>query len=191
MAEKEKAPVQHEHHESHEDKHNRAKEHEKLQETIEAGKKAKHEAKDRLEDIRSSIDQEATKTAAVKNEQEADADNDQGPAIIDRKVKATAFKKELHRIQSHLPKSQRSMSKFIHSRPVEVVSEVGGKTVARPSGLLGGGIVAFVGTLALVIISRHYGFSYNFFVFLALLVGGFFLGLILEMIIRAFTKARS
>lgn len=187
----EKSPVHHEHHESHEDKHNKLKEHEKLKETIEAGKKAKHEAKDSIEHIRSSIDKEANKAEALKHKQESDSGKGQTTTIIDRNLKAKAYKKELHRIQSNLPKSQRSLSKFIHSRPVEAVSEVGGKTVARPSGLLGGGIVAFAGTLALVIISRHYGFSYNFFVFIALLVGGFFLGLIAEMIIRAVSKARS
>lgn len=187
----EKAPARHEHHESQEAKHNKAKEHEKLRETIEAGEKAKHEAKDSIEHIRSSIDKEADEAAAVKNKQETESKNDDAPFIVDRNLKSKAYKKELHRIQSRLPKSQRSFSKVIHSRTVEAVSEVGGKTVARPSGLLGGGLVAFGGTLALVIISRHYGFTYNFFVFLALLVGGFFVGLIVEMIIRAVSKARS
>lgn len=189
----EQSPRSHEHEKSQEAKHDKAEHREKLNETIEAGKNARHEAKDSLESIRSSIDKEATKTASKKHEQEADAQKDKGPGhvIIDRHVKGKAYKKELHRVQTHLPKSQRSFSKFIHSGPIEAISEVGGKTVARPSGLLGGGLVALVGTSVLLLVSRHYGFRYNFFVFIALLLGGFLLGLVGEMLVRSVRKTRS
>jgi len=185
----ERAPKSHEHEHSHE---SNKEDHEKLHKTIEAGKQARHEAQDNLNEIRSSIEEEATKSEVNRHKHEAD-NEDKGPShvIIDRNLKKKAYKKELHRIQTHLPKSQRAFSKVIHSRGVEVVSEVGGKTVARPSGLLGGGIVAFVGTLGLILVSRHYGFSYNFFVFIVLLIGGFFLGLVIEMIVRGLLKARS
>jgi hypothetical protein len=186
----ERAPIRHEHEKAHESS---KEQNEKLKETIEAGKQAKHEAKDSLDEIRSSIEKEAAKAADKKQEQASNESKDKGPGrvVIDRNVKKKAYKKELHRIQTHLPKSQRTFSKFIHNNAVETVSEVGGKTVARPSGLLGGGIVAFLGTLGMVLVSRHYGFTYNFFVFVALLVGGFFLGLILELVIRGVLKARS
>ncbi len=185
----ERAPKSHEHQHAHESTKD---EHEKLQQTIEAGKQARHEAKDSLDEIRSSIEKEATKTEHNPHKHEAEAE-DKAPSnvVIDRNLKKKAYKKELHRIQGHLPKSQRAFSKVIHNRGVEAVSEVTGKTVARPSGLLGGGIVAFLGTLSLVLVSRHYGFSYNFFVFIALLIGGFFLGLIIEMVVRGVLKARS
>lgn len=189
----ERAPLQPERDKSHENHHHKAEQHEKLKETAEAGEKAEQKAKDSLETIRSNIDKEATKTAARKHEHDKDEADDQGPGqvVIDRNVKKKAYKKELHKVQSHLPKAQRSFSKFIHSGPVEAISEVGGKTVARPSGLLGGGLVAFLGTAALVLTSRHYGFTYNYFVFIALLIGGFFLGLVAEMIVRSLFKARS
>lgn len=190
----EQAPQKYEHEKSQEDKHAKHEQHEKLKDSIEAGKQAKHEAKDSLESIRSSIDKEATRTAITKkNEQEADTNQDKGPGnvIIDRTVKKKAYKKELHRIQSKLPKPQRSFSKFIHAPTVEAVSEVSSKTVARPSGLLGGGIAAFAGTSILVLVSRHYGFTYNFFVFIVLLVAGFFVGLIIETIVRGLFKAKS
>ena len=188
----EQAPKSHEHDKSHEQAHDDREKHEKLKETVEAGKQAKHEAKDNLDEIRSSIEKEATKSEDNQRKQEAEADDDKGPSsvVIDRNLKKKAYKKELHRVQTHLPKTQRAFSKVIHSRGVEAVSEVTGKTVARPSGLLGGGIVAFVGTLGLVLISRHYGYSYNFFVFIALLVGGFFLGLIIELVVRGLMHSR-
>jgi len=189
----EKSPQHHEHEKSHESTHDKHEQHEKLKDSIEAGKNAKNEVEDSLETIRSSIDKEADSGKHKKQEQEADAQKDQGPGhvIIDRDVKTKAYKKELHRIQSHLTRSQKSFSKFIHNPVVESVSEVSGKTVARPSGLLGGGIVALLGSGALVIISRHYGFTYNFFVFIALLIAGFFLGLVVEMFVRGIVKAKS
>lgn len=189
----EQAPRKHEHQSSPENQVARHEYKEKLAHNPEAGKDAEPKAKDSIESIRSSIEKEAAKTADRKHEQQADTDKDEGPGriVIDREVKGKAYKKELHRVQSRLPKSQRSFSKFIHSPVMEAASEIGGKTVARPSGLLGGGIAAFVGTLALVLISRHYGFSYNFFVFILLLIGGFFVGLMAELVIRALAKPRS
>lgn len=187
----ERAPRTPEQSKDHEAAHESAKDREKLQETVEAGKQAKHEAQDSLEAIRSSIEKEAEKTDALKKAEKKVEEPDKGPTpvVIDRAVKNKAYKKELHRVQSHLPKSQRSFSKFIHAPSVETASEVGGKTVARPSGLLGGGIAAFVGSALLVWTSRHYGFTYNFFVFIALLIAGFVVGLVIEMIVRGLTRS--
>lgn len=186
----ERAPRSHEQQKTPEASHEQ-KEH--LKEQIESGEKTKHEAKDSLDKIRSSIEKETAKTELKKPGQEEQESSTKGTkgAFLDRTVKKSAYKKELHRIQGHLPKVQRQFSKVIHNSTVEAVSEVSGKTVARPSGLLGGGLVAFVGTLGLVLVSRHYGFRYNFFVFIILLVGGFFLGLVIEMVIRGLIKARS
>lgn len=187
----ERAP-KHEQHKSPEQKHEEAlKSHERERQIIEAGKQAKHESEDSLESIRSSIEKESAKAEIEKPGREASEEESKvRPTIIDRTLKGKAYQKELHRVRSHLSKPQKSLSKFIHAPVVEKVSEVSGKTVARPSGLLGGGLVAFLGTLALVIMTRYYGYEYNFFVFIALLIGGFFLGLLLELIIRAVVSSR-
>lgn len=171
----------------------RSEKHEQLKQTPEVGEKTKHEQKDSLEAIRSSIEKEADSSEHKKHEQAADEKRDEGPTSVrvDRDLKKKAYKKELHRVQSHLPKAQRTFSKLIHTPTIESVSEVGGKTVARPSGLLGGGVAALVGSGALVFASRYYGFSYNYFVFIALLIGGFFVGLLLEIIVRAFIKPKA
>lgn len=182
----EHAPKTPEHAKSHENSHER----EKLAEARKAAEQAENKAKDSIEEIRSSIEKEAETSKKTQERQEDHAKQDKGPGQIrlDKNLKSKAYKKELHRIQSQLPKSQRGFSKLVHNSTVETVSEVGGKTVARPSGLLGGGIAAFIGTLALVIISRHYGFTYNFFVFIALLIAGFLVGLVAELIIRGLRK---
>lgn len=187
------APKTHEHSKDPERGREADKSREKIREAEEAGKKAEKESRDSLEAIRSSVEKQAESGKETLKRQTADQENtkDVGPAIIDRTVKRKAYKKELQRVRTHLPKSQRTLSKVIHNPTVEAVSEVGSRTVARPSGLLGGGIAAFVGTIALVLISRHYGFTYNFFVYIALLAGGFLVGLIFELIIRGLRKGKS
>jgi len=100
------------------------------------------------------------------------------------------YQRTLLKIRRHLSPPARATSKFIHQPVVEAVSEVAGKTVARPSGLLGGGFIAFIGTSAYYYMTRHYGYDYHSSVFLALLVGGFVVGWILEGFWRGFRRSK-
>jgi hypothetical protein len=99
-------------------------------------------------------------------------------------LKKTAYKDLLSHTRRQLPKAMRTFSKVIHNSKVEAVSNVGAQTAARPSGLLGGGLGAFLGTVVLLYFSRHYGFAYNYSLFLIMFVGGFIGGLIIELIVK-------
>ncbi len=103
---------------------------------------------------------------------------------IQRELKAQAYAQTLRKIRSRLPSVERSFSKVIHQPTVEAISEATGKTLARPSGLLGGGLVSLVGSIIALYMSKHYGFRYNFFVYLLLLVVGFCSGVLLELAVR-------
>lgn len=103
------------------------------------------------------------------------------PAGVTRELKAMALERTLKRAQRHLPKPERVISKFMHQPAVNRASEVGGKTIARPSGILGGGIIAFTGSLIMYVTSKRYGFEYNYVVLLILFAGGFMLGMMLEL----------
>ncbi len=108
--------------------------------------------------------------------------------VIDKTVKNQAYKKTLKHVQRQLPRSQRTFSKFIHQDTIEKISEVSGKTIARPSGLLGSGVFAFLGTTVVVWVSRHYGFRYNFFTFVVFVLFGFMVGLCAEFILNSGKK---
>ena len=82
------------------------------------------------------------------------------------------------------------MSRVIHQPVVRVTSEAIGKTVSRPSGLLGGGLVALMGTSIYLYLANHLGFKYNYGVFLCLFVVGFGLGLVLELAVYLATASR-
>jgi hypothetical protein len=101
-------------------------------------------------------------------------------AHINSELKSITLRRELQSIRRRLPAPQRALSKVIHQPVVRMVSEAAGKSVSRPSGLLGGGLVAFLGSSGYLYLARHDGFAYNYGVFLTLFVVGFFFGLILE-----------
>lgn len=179
----------HEHEKSHEKLVSSAEQKETLKRTMEAGKHAENGPKDSIESIRDSIEHEAApvdEQAASGNRENQSASEE--PAFINRTVKNSAYTKELRKIRTHLRKPEKSFSKVIHNKTVETISEVSSKTIARPSGLLGGGIAAFVGSMGLLWVSRHYGFTYNYFVFILFLVGGYLVGMILELFVRSLRK---
>lgn len=168
------------------------------------------EAKERLEDLRHKAEEAAEKqskvdikeleakakaeaegrdTGAKRTEREAPHQTHH-QLVMTKELKQDALKKTLRRVQHQLKPSERSFSKFIHQPVVDKVSSVSAETVARPSGVLGGGICALIGSALLLYLARTYGFQYNLFVFVILFVGGFVLGMIIELVLRTLFRRR-
>ncbi len=99
------------------------------------------------------------------------------------KMKSDAYNRTLQKVRKHLGLQERGMSRVIHQPVVETVSDTAAKTVARPYGILGGGIVSLIGSGALLYMAKHYGFRYNFFIFFLLFVAGYLLGLLVELVL--------
>lgn len=159
---------------------------EKLEKLLEKAEKAPDTDDKTIEKLRETVEHEAkTKEKAETHVQR----HETTPSRIDKSVKKQAYQKTIKDVQHKLPRGQRAFSKFIHQPTVEKISEVGSKTVARPSALLSSGFFALIGTTLLVWMSRHYGFAYNYFMFVVFLIGGFILGLILEFLWRGLRKA--
>lgn len=108
---------------------------------------------------------------------------------INRELKSITLRRELNGLQRKESMPERTLSKVIHQPAVRKVSEVASGTVSRPSGILGGGILAFIGTSSYLYLAKHMGFEYNFGVFILLFVGGFVLGLVLEMLVHLATMS--
>ena len=100
-------------------------------------------------------------------------------------LKKDAYKKTMRHVRTRLSKPEKTFSKVVHNKTVENISEVGANTIARPSGILGGGICALLGSIFLVYMAKHYGFEYNYLLFFILFVGGFFVGMIAELFVRS------
>jgi hypothetical protein len=159
--------------------------------------KPKHSEADRAkqtEKARASVEHAAArhKTNPVEHLQAAEKASEPAQhTYINRELKSITLRRELQQIRRKLPAPQRALSKLIHQPAVRVVSEGVGKTVSRPSGLLGGGLVAFIGSSGYLYLAKHMGYTYNYFVFLVLFAGGFALGLILELTVYSLTRRKS
>jgi len=109
---------------------------------------------------------------------------------VSKELKSDSYKSTLESIRKKLPMRDRVMSRAIHQPAVEAVSEAASKTVARPSGLLGGSTIAFMGTALFLYLANHFGYSYNYTVLFVLFVAGFAAGLVLEFPVRLILKKR-
>jgi hypothetical protein len=112
------------------------------------------------------------------------------PTHINRELKAITLRRELSMIRRKLNKPEQALSRVIHQPVVRVASEAAAKTIRRPSGMLGGGLVALLGTSSYLYLAKHMGFEYNYLVFLVLFAGGFLLGLVLELVVHLATASR-
>lgn len=135
-------------------------------------------------EARQTIEQSASRENPLEELQKAEnAPQTAQPTHINRELKAITLRRELQTIRRQLSTPQRALSRIIHQPVVRRVSEATANTVSRPSGLLGGGLVAFLGTSGYLYLAQDSGFRYNYSVFLALFAGGFVLGLILEYLV--------
>ncbi|MDQ3065337.1 MAG: hypothetical protein M3Q36_03660 [bacterium] len=144
-----------------------------------------------LESLKAKADTEADKNEHGLDslDKTAEVDKDR-PTFINRELKQMSYSRTMNRVRQRLPIVVRPFSKFVHQPIVETVSESIGKTVARPSGILSGGIFAFIGSSVFLWISRHYGYEYNFLLLIILFAGGFLVGLLVELILQLIKKPK-
>ncbi len=99
---------------------------------------------------------------------------------VPKKDKQVKYRQTMKDVQSELPVPSRVFSKFIHARAVERTSEVIGSTVARPNAILAGSLVAFVFTLSIFLVARHYGYPLSGAETLAGFGIGWIIGLLID-----------
>lgn len=105
---------------------------------------------------------------------------DDRPQLIDNAVKMFRMRRNLSHVQKRLKPAEKSFSKLIHQPLISRVSETSAKTISRPSGMLGGGMTAFLGSLLYLFVAHRYELAYNYLVFLLFFAAGFVLGIALE-----------
>lgn len=144
-----------------------------------------------LEQARNVIEEESASSETSLHDLQANEtpDEQSQPGFINQALQTITLHRELQHIQRKLPAPERLLSRFVHQPAVRAISDATGKSISRPSGLLGGGIVALAGTLGYTYLARHIGFQYNYIVFILLFVGGFVAGIVLELLIWAATRS--
>lgn len=142
-----------------------------------------------LESIRKKVEQQATTRESAKIEKNTDEPS-ATPRLITKHIKMERYKSTLSHVRRSLSPAQRIMSKLIHQPTIETISEVGAKTVARPSGLLGGSLVALMGSLSVIIVAKRIGFEVPNSIFWVLFLTGFLAGIVIEVFIKYFKKTK-
>lgn len=153
---------------------------ERLQKAGEAAEVKNHET---IDDLRQQIAETATshEEVTVGDSESAAQASQYG---VHRELKADAYRRSMQRIQSQLSLPEKVFSKFTHQPIIERVSDLTGNSLVRPSGVIGGGLATLMGTAYLVYITKHVGFTYNYFTFILLFLAGFVAGILIELLIR-------
>ena len=142
-------------------------------------------SQDSIDAIKDSIDRTALKS---EDYQLTEKETKQPHSVtITKHIKHDAYKKVLRKTQKQLSTTDRAFSKIIHRPAIEKASDIGSKTVARPSGILFGGVGAFIGSLVVFIISKRSGFTYNYILFVLIFICGYMMGLLIELVYRLLT----
>ena len=137
-----------------------------------------------LEASRQTIESTAQSIEDHKTTENVAEKNDTTYAPVNNELKEMSRERLLQRVQRQLPTSSKMLSKITHQPIVDTLSQVSEKTIARPSGLLGGSIAALFGSITLLYLSKHYGYSYNFLAFAAVFTIGFALGIATELALK-------
>lgn len=156
---------------------------------VTAEKQGEHITKPNTEAIRHSVDKEARSTAELQS-----SHSEKAPAtsqhLVDAQLKDIKLARLLTSVRKQLNAPDKLLSRVVHAKAVETVSAAAEKTVARPIGLLGGGISALLGSSYVFYMARHYGFRYNFLLFILLFIGGYLVFSILELVFRVVTRTK-
>lgn len=161
---------------------------EKLGRQLEAGAEKEQRESDQKHEKESARKTIEKLAISGKEQAPSGSEKQRQKGTTPRAHKKQTYRATMNRIESQLPAYQRTFSRFINAEPVDKVSTVAAKTVARPSGLLGGGVIALIGLVIVTIFAANIGFEVKPITFVLFLVAGWALGLIVEAIYRLFKK---
>lgn len=155
--------------------------------------KAEHEHAQKIEQIRDLVNEQAVESATnTSQEQTAHGEPEEANTYwYSREYRELAFKQLMGRVRTHMSKPEQAASKLIHRPGIEKASEIGEKTVARTSGVLVGSICSFIASLATYYFSRRNGYDMTYSIFIVSFIGGFFVGLLLELIYKMLSSLLS
>lgn len=172
-----------EHHIPHIPHHEVTTHHERLQEHHEkAAEKSKSETAHEQERALYEVQEKAISGAEYPKPL---SEKLQPDAPLTKADKEHGFNTIMHHVRQNMSQPERTFSKLIHTPAVEKTSEALGKTIARPSGLAGAAIAAFIGLLSVYSIAKFAGFQLSGSEMPLLLVAGFAVGLFVEWVIKS------
>jgi hypothetical protein len=122
------------------------------------------------------IIEKAKKSKTSASKKAASAKN----GLIEKKARKKSLESTIKQVQVELEPSKRLISKFIHNRFVEIVSDFLAATLARPNAILAGSVVSFVLTLSVYVISKTIGYEISGFETIAAFILGWIIGILYD-----------
>lgn len=156
---------------------------EKLREAAE-----KEASKERSQEIKKAHETAEKEAISGKEKAPSGSENKKAHEPVSPHHKKMTYKATMRRVEGKLPAYQRTFSKVINNDTVDKVSNVASKTVARPSGLMGGGILAFLVLLIVTFYASRYGWEVSGSEFVVFVIVGWALGLMVEGVIKVIRR---
>lgn len=155
---------------------------------------AKSAEKRQKQDIDKIIDKIETISSSkqevkIASSSEGHKDKDSNKHFVGKELKTNSLKQTLRKVRKDLKPYQRPFSRIVHNKTVEKISETSAKTVARPSGLLIGGLSAFMMSLIVLAFCKYYGYEYNYLIGLLSFPVGFFIGIVGEGVVKTLKRS--
>lgn len=138
-----------------------------------------------IEEIRTSIEDASHKTETLTDSIDSQVEQQDSPFLpsLHGNLKRETYRKTLDEIQQELSPRQKIASKMFHHPTVEAISDTLSKTAARPMSSTIASIIISIGVAISLYLSYRYGFEFNYLLFFFLFVGGYAIGLIVELTI--------
>ena len=148
-------------------------------------KRGERKENESVEEIRDTVEKHAQKASETVGKK-AERTSQPSVSVSDKKQ---SYNQTMNRVRSKMNPASRAFSSFIHAPVVEQTTEVVGKTVARPSGIMGGGIAAVIGLGIVFFFARRNGFALSGSEFILLLLAGFVVGILFEIVGKVFKRS--
>lgn len=162
------------------DHEQKARQKELLDEAKKEAAEAKNHHQEKLDEIRNEIEETATSSVEMsqsKTESEPEATDTYWNSQEYREI---SFNQFMGKVRKHLSGPEKAASKVFHQPTIEKISEVGSKTVARPSGVLVGSIFSAVASFLTYYFAKRNNYDMSYSIFIMSFIGGFLLGVVAE-----------
>lgn len=127
-----------------------------------------------------ALEQAKTIEKEKQPEQEAQEKSPETRRPMSKKHRDATFSATMETVQADMSAPSRAFSKVIHNKVVDATSEAVGSTIARPNAILAGAMAAFIVTLAIYLIAKHYGYPLSGFETIGAFIAGWLIGTLFD-----------
>lgn len=147
---------------------------------------AQHEP---VEILHTTLELQAEKAAKHREYHEKSSPEHISHSYITKKIKSERYKQTIKQTRVGLSNIDRVFSSIIHQETIELLSEIGAKTIARPIGVLVGTIVSLSVGSFVALTGNQVGFDIPATIFAVLYIVGYLLGVLAEFLAYMVNKA--